>query len=1002
MAFNAPVTHLDMLSFVGLERSHLRGAVYRRVFGDDVGPLRIGRYSILERVGAGARGVVFKAFDNQLDRLVALKVLSARADDHDELLREAKALARLSHPNVLPVYEVGETEEGQVFLATEYVKGWTLRGWYDEETRGEAAIIGVIRQVARGVQAAHDEGLVHRDLKPANILLGEDGRVRVADFGLARFDPSALAPVAGTPRDGLATTTAGTPGYMAPELFRGAPASAASDQYALAVTLHELLFGALPDQASSAVLRGATKTVTSAVRRGLADAPELRFATVGAFADALIIATRTPLRRRMPWLVGLSAIGAATAAVWITEPTGERQADNDLALLRARAALPDDPAAAISALSDAPDHSDPQLLATAERALALGPERARYALPEGANDIVQVGSILAFRDPKYGLRVLRTTLGGLESLDAGAVGLSTQTHDPSLPAIFQRSDSRVALDDAVALAAVDPRAARRLAAQTPGIGLSDDGRRLARATDEGRTLSVEDTSNGEVLWSVDLEGSYIRQISLDATGDRVAWAGHDGTAQIHNLSTGITSPLEPDASQVLFEPDGDSVIILGRFSGVFRIELATMETMRLLERDEGFRRVEVAPTGPWLAALSPGDEITVTNLTASVPRTIAGSAFEFSPDGKRLAVLDGEHIKVHDLASTEVQTFTSSGDVSSFDFSDERTLWVVGADGFVRRHEVASTVALTGHTASIRDLALSADGSFALSLASDFTLRRWDVETGVGHTLVELQTDPRVLSLDEGANRIALTRYGNPTMLFDLDTGAPVGEAPHSNLRPVVGPDGALFGAGKTGVWRSHDGETTTISAVLGHCVDLMATKTWVAAICREGEGNDRLYIWNGGVLSSLALAGWSQDKSSSIALSGNTAGSSMHAWPDANHIYLLSAQELWIGVTDSGAPELLGSPHVLGNVLPYALPADSSDAHDLVVRKPGGIYALWDTTEEPVFLYETDAALALAVSGDGRRVAYSTDRHQIIVRDRALSKARPTLSTALGTEAGH
>ena len=91
-----PVSHLDTLTFVGLERSHLRNAVYRRVFGDSSGPVSIGRYSILERIGAGARGVVFKAFDNQLDRLVALKVFSTRADDRDELVREAKALARLT------------------------------------------------------------------------------------------------------------------------------------------------------------------------------------------------------------------------------------------------------------------------------------------------------------------------------------------------------------------------------------------------------------------------------------------------------------------------------------------------------------------------------------------------------------------------------------------------------------------------------------------------------------------------------------------------------------------------------------------------------------------------------------------------------------------------------------------------------------------------------------------------------------------------------------------
>ncbi len=630
-----PVIHPDTLTFVGLQRSHLRSAVYRRVFGDDAGPVRIGRYSLLERVGSGARGVVFKAFDNQLDRLAALKVLSTRADDHDELIREAKALARLSHPNVLPVYEVGETQDGQVFLATEYVKGWTLRGWYEEEARGEAAILEVILQVAQGVQAAHDQGLVHRDLKPANILLGEDGRVRVADFGLARFDPSALAPAADIPRDGLATTTAGTPGYMAPELFRGAPASAASDQYALAVTLHELLFGALPDEVSSSAQRGASKTVSVAVLRGLADAPEDRFATVGAFADALVLAARSPLRRRLPWALGLSALAAAAAAtVWIADPVGERAADNDLALLRAKAALPSDPATALDELGKAADLSDERLLPVAERALALGPERAKYPLPPGARDITLVGGILVFRDAQDRPLARRLTRDGLQPLDLRAAGLSGEPRNPALPKTFQLGGTRVVLDDARALAEIDPRAAQRLAAQTWDLALSADGRRVARTTDAGHTILVEDLTTGEMVWSEDRGEASIRSVSLDATGERVAWTEGDGEARVFDLSSGMMTRLEPSASNVLFESAEDTVIVAGRFSGVFQSHLSNAQSIRVLGEKETFRTVEVSPGGVWLAAEGTRDEITVTNLAASVPRVIHGSAFEFSPDGE--------------------------------------------------------------------------------------------------------------------------------------------------------------------------------------------------------------------------------------------------------------------------------------------------------------------------------------------------------------------------------
>jgi len=975
-----PVIHLDTLSFVGLERSHLRSAVYRRVFGDDAGPVRIGRYSLLERVGAGARGVVFKAFDNQLDRLVALKVLSARADDHEELLREAKALARLSHPNVLPVYEVGETEDGQVFLATEYVKGWTLRGWYDEETRGESAIVEVIRQVARGVQAAHDEGLVHRDLKPANILLGEDGRVRVADFGLARFDPSALQPAADVPRDGLATTTAGTPGYMAPELFRGAPASTASDQYALAVTLHELLFGALPDEASSGALRRASKIVSIAVRRGLADAPEDRFPTVGAFADALVSASRSALRRRMPWVAGLSLLAAASATIWITDPLGERAADNDLALLRAEAALPEDPAAALDELRKAPDLSDARLLPTAERALALGPEHARYALPKGAHDITQMGSLLLFRDAQDGLTAARLTAEGLEPLEAAALGFVAEERDPNWPDLYQMPGTRAVLKDPRALAAIDPRAAHRFGALSREIAISADARRVARSSNDGYTITVEDIATGETVWSADRDEGHIGAISLDATGDRVAWREGKAAGHLFDMTTGMMARLEPEASHVIFESQQDSVVIAGRFTGVFRADLAKAETIRLLGEDEGFRRVEVSPDGAWIAALGADDKITIANLAASVPRVVTGSAFEFSPDGKHLAVENGERVEVHDVASADFQTFTSAGGVATFDFSDASTLWLLTPDGFACRHELRKTRAFTGHTASIKDIALSADGGLAVSVASDFTLRRWDVDTGVGQVLVELDSDAFRLALDEGAGRVALTRRSNPTMIFDLESGAPLADAPHSRPRPVVGPKGALFGAGEGGVWRNLDGETTVIAPEL-HCYSLAATTQWVAAICRGDE--HEIHVW-------------ADDDHRSIPFVGRPVGGSLHAWPDADHIYAMGAQEQLVRRHGSGELERLEAPRLLVEPEPYSVSsAVSNAAHDLVVRKQGGIHSLWNTGEQPIRLFESNAR-SLAISGDGLRVAYSTDRHKIIVRERALSKAHPELSAVL------
>lgn len=977
-----PVIHLDTLSFVGLERSHLRSAVYRRVFGDDAGPVRIGRYSLLERVGAGARGVVFKAFDNQLDRLVALKVLSTRADDHEELIREAKALARLSHPNVLPVYEVGETEDGQVFLAAEYVKGWTLRGWYDEETRGEAAIVDVIRQVARGVQAAHDEGLVHRDLKPANILLGEDGRVRVADFGLARFDPSALAPAADVPRDGLATTTAGTPGYMAPELFRGDPASAASDQYALAVTLHELLFGALPEDASSVALRRASKTVASAVRRGLASAPEDRFPTVGAFADALVSSARSPLRRPLPWLLAASPLAVIGATLWLTEPVGERAADNELALLQAKANLPVNPSAALEELQKAPDPTDPRLLPTTERALALGPERARYELPVGAHDTTLLGDVFTFWNSAGELKAYRLGPDGPSAVQPRDFGITVTPRDANRIMILDGAPWNLDVADPAQLAQGSPWAARAYRGRFAPVSTSEDGKRVARLDREAGSLVVEDTATGEVLWSHEqLEGRF-RSATLAPDGKRVAWVDENNAAFVLELSTGFLRSISRPAAKVWFEPGRDSVVVRAPLGGLFQVDLGTGQSNGLLDLDLAFGRVELSPGGEWIAAQAQDEKISVTNLIASAPKTIRGNAFQFSPDGSRLVTRDAGALTVHDLASGDQYSLTAPGEASQFSFTDENTVWSVGADGRLRSFEVPASTVLRGHTGPIRSIVLSNDGSVAVSSAGDYTIRTWDVASGTSRLLTNLDSVPSTLALDEASARVIVTQHKAPTSFIDLRSGEVVGEAPQSSARPVLGPEGAVFGAGKEGVWSYKDGHASVVADDVGRCSAIAATPEWVGAVCRD-EGR-KIHVWRG-------------DDHDSIPVEGPvTFGtSSLHAWPDASHLYFLGNRESLIRIAPDGLEDL-ESPHRLRALRSVHSPAASNSSHDLIVSTSDGILALWDPTSAAVQIASVEPPAVVAVSGNGRRVAYSTPRQQIVVRDRAVSKGLASVSATL------
>jgi serine/threonine-protein kinase len=225
---------------------------------------RIDRYVVQEEIGAGGMGVVFKALDPELGRAVAIKLLQpgAGADTTDgraRLVRESQAIAQLAHPNVVAVHDIGEFKDGLLFVAMEYVPGRSLRAWLAERTRSLAEILAVFVQAGRGLAAAHAKGLVHRDFKPDNVLVGDDGRVRVVDFGLARFqhdaeaEPASAAPSPERERSASLSSpltrpghVMGTPAYMAPELYRGERGDARTDQFAFCVSLYQALTGQRP------------------------------------------------------------------------------------------------------------------------------------------------------------------------------------------------------------------------------------------------------------------------------------------------------------------------------------------------------------------------------------------------------------------------------------------------------------------------------------------------------------------------------------------------------------------------------------------------------------------------------------------------------------------------------------------------------------------------------------------------------------------------------------
>ncbi len=292
---------------------------------------------IIDRLGAGGMGVVYSAYDPELDRRIAVKLVSIEAgaeaqQGRDILLREAQAMARLSHPNVIAVHDVGTIGDG-VFFAMERVDGGTLRQWLAER-RPWREMLAVFAQAGRGLAAAHAAGLVHRDFKPENVLMGKDGRARVTDFGVARALEKAILETVGNasasdnwlrPQVTRHGRVVGTPGYLAPEQFDG-PVTPQTDQFSFCVCLYEALVGQRPfsgatfseyaDEVRSKRVSfppgaDAPGFVREAVLRGLEKDPARRFPTMEGLLEAL---ARDPRARRLR-LLATGLVLAALAVV---------------------------------------------------------------------------------------------------------------------------------------------------------------------------------------------------------------------------------------------------------------------------------------------------------------------------------------------------------------------------------------------------------------------------------------------------------------------------------------------------------------------------------------------------------------------------------------------------------------------------------------------------------------------------------------------------------------
>ncbi len=318
--------HLD--SCRDCRRMLLRLAQLQSKTGSEAEPLprrdagdKIDRYILLEELGRGGMGVVMRAYDPVLDRKLALKLVKptlSQEDASDRLLLEAQTIARITHPNVIPVHDAGRFED-QVFVAMSQVEGPTLRGWLEQKPRSASAIVGMLIGAGEGLAAAHAAGIVHGDFKPQNVLVDAKLRPLVTDFGLARWvEPEPLH------QEPARSVISGTPGYIAPEQYAGAPAGERSDQFAFCVSLFEALSGRRPflpseiekgqTEVEPGALRGVPRRVRAVLLRGLQTDPQARFPSMRAMLDAL---SKTQKSRLGRWFL-IAACATVALSVVVT------------------------------------------------------------------------------------------------------------------------------------------------------------------------------------------------------------------------------------------------------------------------------------------------------------------------------------------------------------------------------------------------------------------------------------------------------------------------------------------------------------------------------------------------------------------------------------------------------------------------------------------------------------------------------------------------------------
>jgi len=766
-----------------IEAQRMYARVTERLFGGPSAPVKIGRYRVLERRGEGAMGAVYAALDERLGRKLAIKLLHPHfAGDptgRARLLREAQAMARLRHENVVLIYDVGThgADDEQVFIAMELVDGCGLDAWLKQAPRSLAARLGVFLQAGRALAAAHRAGVLHRDFKPENVLVDAAGRARVLDFGLAR----ALGePPPGEAEDSLSeplTRTGsilGTPAYMAPEQLRGDPVDARADQFSFCVALYEALYAERPFAALHRFeplrIADAPKDsrVPAALRRallrGLNEDPAARFPDM----DALLAALRPPTATRRGWLAGLLLAGGAGIGAWTAAALREPGPGLDLGRGPEAAAVALDRHARVQAAELVERRArDSRLTARVHRVLQEDPALASLLLQElGPDEDLTDLRRQVLAAPLTRVRVPAVISGALWFDASGALVLEAEDGPRRIdrdgrPRPGPAEGPRPILDGdgdeaAGARQWPGPREAPVLRRDAHGrlflgrtwlrghegeigaVAWSPDGAHVA--VGDGAQIRVWHR-RGRLVGTLSGHEGTVRLLAWSPEGQRLLSAGDDELPRVFHLADpGAGQPLRGHTgpiTAIAWHPDGEEVATASRDASVRLWTLVPAARLRL-PHPGAVHALAWQPGGARLATASDDGHLRIFSLDADEPpRTLeqgrTALSLAWSPDGQRLASAGGARLRVwtadgeplHDLApvrrgeDTLAVAWTPAGDLLVAG-NDDRLLLLPGGAGPPRP--------VSGPHAPLLRLVFTPDGRELASVSVPGAARRWRAE----------------------------------------------------------------------------------------------------------------------------------------------------------------------------------------------------------------------------------------------------------------------------------